>query len=70
MTLSAPAITDAKPARKPKATTPSTLAEAVKQLERLQATRTEWRARLAGIDAEIAAKQKDIKAKVDEIGKR
>ena len=70
MTLPAPAIGDARPIRKPRATTPSTLAEAVRQLERLQATRTEWRAKLADLDTEIAAKQKDIKTKVDEIGKR
>jgi hypothetical protein len=70
MTLPAPAIDDARPARKPRAATPSTLAEAVRQLERLQATRTEWRAKLADLDTEIAAKQKDIKTKVDEIGKR
>ena len=30
----------------------------------------EWRAKLADLDTEIAAKQKDIKTKVDEIGKR
>jgi hypothetical protein len=70
MTLPPPAIGDASPTRKPRATTPGTLAEAVKQLERLQATRTEWRAKLADLDTEIAAKQKDIKTKVDEIGKR
>jgi hypothetical protein len=69
-TLSA-AVTPTK--RAPKLatpTSPTSLVEDAKQLERLLATRTEWRTKLAGLDAEIAAKQKDIRAKVEEIGKR
>jgi hypothetical protein len=49
---------------------PTSLVEYAKHLERLQAARTEWRAKLASLDAEIAATQKDIRAKVEEIGKR
>ena len=53
-----------------KPTSPTSLVKDVKQLERLQAIRMERRAKVASIDAEIAAKQKDIRAKVEEIGKR
>ena len=74
MSLQGPALSDVsltQPAPKPvKTPSPSSLVEDAKHLERLQATRTEWRAKLAGIDAEIAAKQKEIRAKVEEIGKR
>jgi hypothetical protein len=51
-------------------TSPTSLVEDAKHLERLQTTRTEWRTKLAGLDAEIAAMQKEIRAKVEEIGKR
>jgi hypothetical protein len=65
------AVTPMKRGPKPTTpTSPTSLVEDAKHLERLQATRTEWRAKLAGIDAEIAAKQKDIRAKVEDIGKR
>jgi septal ring factor EnvC (AmiA/AmiB activator) len=74
MSLQGPAISEIslthqgqKPA---KTLSSSSLVEDAKHLERLQATRTEWRTKLAGIDAEIAAKQKEIRAKVEGIGKR
>jgi hypothetical protein len=63
-------VTPVKRGPKPIASATTSLVEDAKQLERLQATRTEWRTKLAGLDAEIAAKQKDIRAKVEQIGKR